>query len=140
MSLENALHVLRTQNYNSFILTIGCSTVAIYYNGGKFKIFDSHARDSFGMTDSRGTCVLLEFSQINRMTEYLQVLYNNRSVLFELKGVHIGETEINEPTSNDINPQQTAQVNSCLTNSGNNYCDVGSAAVCDLKLCSAISF
>ena len=46
MPLENAIQALLRQNYNSFLLTILSTTVAIYcISDGKFKIFDSHARD-----------------------------------------------------------------------------------------------
>jgi len=44
------------ENYNSFILTIGYISVGIYCIGdGGFKIFDSHARDLYGMSHPQGT-------------------------------------------------------------------------------------
>ena len=47
MPLGNALQILIAENYQSFILTIQCNTVAIYcYGDGRFRIFDSHARNS----------------------------------------------------------------------------------------------
>ena len=47
------------QNYNSFVSTILSTTVGFYCNGdGKFKIFDSHCRDSY-MPHPQGTYVLL---------------------------------------------------------------------------------
>ena len=50
MSFANAMQALLGQNYNSFLLTILSTTVGFYCNGdGKFKIFDSHVRDSYGM-------------------------------------------------------------------------------------------
>ena len=50
MSFANAMQALLGQNYNSFLLTILSTTVGFYCNGdGKFKIFDSHGRDSYGM-------------------------------------------------------------------------------------------
>ena len=50
--LVDAMQTLK-QNYHSFLLTIECSTIAIYCTpDGKFKIFDSHAKDAFGMPHS----------------------------------------------------------------------------------------
>ena len=47
------------KNYNSFLLTVLSTTVGFYCNGdGKFKIYDSHGRDSYGMPHPHGTCVL----------------------------------------------------------------------------------
>ena len=75
--------------YNSFILTIGCNTVSIYsMPNGSLKIFDSHARDLFGMAHSHGTRVLLEVNSINNLVEYLKNLHKP-DVLFELKGIKI---------------------------------------------------
>ena len=94
MPLVDALLTLVRQNYQSFLLTIECSTVSMYCTpGGKFKIFDSHARDAFGMPHSQGTCVLLEAQSIQDVTCYLQTLYENSNALFELIGVHITRLE-----------------------------------------------
>ena len=67
------------------------------------KIFDSHARDSFGMTHSHGTCVLLEVSSVYQLTEYFKTCYRG-DVLFELKAVKITtSTQPSIITSNDTN-------------------------------------
>ena len=59
-SLQIAFESLLSQNYTSFILTVGCIGVSIYFNGDiGFKIFDSHARDVYGRAHPRGTCGLL---------------------------------------------------------------------------------
>ena len=63
MPLHCALQCLIQESYNSFLLTIGSNTVAIYsILNDLLKIFDSHARDSFGMPHFDGTCVLLELN------------------------------------------------------------------------------
>ena len=81
------------QNCNSFLLTILSTTVGFYCNGdGKFKIFDSHGRNSY-MPHPQGTCVLLEVNTLNELINYFQGLYQNQNVLFELKGVHINEKQ-----------------------------------------------
>ena len=60
-SLLRAFESLLAENYTNFVLTVGCTAVAIYCNGNvEFKIFDSHARDSYGRSHTQGTCVLLE--------------------------------------------------------------------------------
>ena len=84
MPLDCALQNLIQEIYISFLLTIGCSTIAIYTtSNGVLKIFDSHARDSFGMAHACGTCVL-EVNSINILLQYFQNLYK-RDILFELK-------------------------------------------------------
>ena len=68
MSFIGAFQNLIRENYNSFILTIGCITVSVYVTtNGTFKIFDSHAKDSFGMVHPQGTCVLLEVQTLNKL-------------------------------------------------------------------------
>jgi len=50
MPLGNALQILFGENYQTFILTIQCNTVAIYcYGDGILRIFDSHAHNSSGL-------------------------------------------------------------------------------------------
>ena len=94
MPLDCALQTLIQEGYISFLLTIGCSTVAIYTTSNDvLKIFDSHARDSFGMCDGHGTCVLLEVNSINNLIEYLKNLHKT-DILFELKGVKITVAQI----------------------------------------------
>ena len=61
LPLQYAFENLFQEGYNSFLLTIGMSTVSVYgVTNGVLKVFDSHSRDSFGMVDPTGTCVLLE--------------------------------------------------------------------------------
>ena len=92
MSLENAMQALIGQSYDSFLLTIVSTTMAIYCTAdGKFKIFGSHARDSFGIPHPQGTCVLLEINTLNEPINHFQMVYQNAEVRFELRGVHITE-------------------------------------------------
>ncbi len=76
-----------SDNYTNFILTIGCTGVAIYCNDIGFKIFDSHARDLCGRNHPEGTSVLLEVSSVHSLIHYFQSTYGNG--IFELKGVKI---------------------------------------------------
>ena len=95
------------ENYQLFLLTVQCRTVAIYcYGDGRFRIFDSHARNSSGLPHPQGTCVLLNVDDINSLINYFQSLYDNLTGLFELRGVHITEICIqSNATDNPINAQ-----------------------------------
>ena len=89
MPFANALQSLLQQNYNSFLITIACNTVSVYLMpNGSLKLFDSHARDSFGMAHPHGTCVLLELTSLDYLTEYFKTCYKG-DILYELKGVTI---------------------------------------------------
>ena len=77
MLLDCALHSLIQDCYNSFLLSIASNTVAVYLNqNGFLKVFDSHARDLFGMAAACGTCTLLELSSVINLVEYLRNIYN----------------------------------------------------------------
>jgi uncharacterized membrane protein YcfT len=73
--LEYGFENLMQEGYNSFLLTIGCNTVSVYTTHGLLKVFDSHARNSFSMTDASGTCVLLEINSIINLVEYFKTLH-----------------------------------------------------------------
>jgi len=46
MALERAFELLISENYTSFILTVGCIAVGIHCtDNGKLKVFDSHAQN-----------------------------------------------------------------------------------------------
>ena len=61
LPIDSAIKSLLSQNYSSFILTIGCIGVSIFHtDNGSYKIFDSHARDEYGRSHPQGTCVQLE--------------------------------------------------------------------------------
>ena len=118
MSLHCALQSLLQENYNSFLLTIGSNTISIYtIPNGLLKIFDSHARDSFGMAHSHGTCVLLEVNSINNLVEYFQNLYQP-DVLFELKGIKITVTQFTQVSNMDT-CSNTSQSSHCSSRSDN---------------------
>ena len=54
MPLQNAIETLIAENFLHFLLTINCTTIAIQLiSSSIFKVFDSHARDSFGMTHNQ---------------------------------------------------------------------------------------
>ena len=82
VSFANAMQALLGKSYNSFLLTILSTTVGFYCNGyGKFKIFDYHGRDSYGMSHPQGTRVLLEVNTLNELIKNFQGLYQNPNVL-----------------------------------------------------------
>ena len=89
MPLDSALQQLQQEAFHSFLLTIEYNTVSIFSEStGVIKVFDSHARDSFGMPHPHGTCVVLEFDSVDNLIEYLKFLYRP-DVIYEIKGVKI---------------------------------------------------
>ncbi len=65
--LDSALEQLQQKTFNSFLLTIEQNTISIFTeSNGILKVFDSYARDSFGMPHphGNGTCVSLEFDSV----------------------------------------------------------------------------
>ena len=92
VAFANAMQALPGQNYNSFLLTILSTTVGFYCNGeGKFKIFDYHGRDLYGMPHPQGTCVVLEVNTLNELINYfkvfirIQMFYLNSKVYILMK-------------------------------------------------------
>jgi len=54
MPIGNAIQISMEENYHMFLMTVQCNTVGIYCDeNGKFKIFDSHVRDLFGLPHPR---------------------------------------------------------------------------------------
>ena len=56
MGLKRAFESLISEQYRSYILTVGCIVASISYctDDGHFKGFDSHARDFYGKSHSWG--------------------------------------------------------------------------------------
>ena len=50
-----------------------------------FKIFDSHANDSYGRSHAQDTCELLEVLSLSDLVHYFQSIQNN--IMFEVKGL-----------------------------------------------------
>ena len=74
-SLNRVFQSLISKNFNNFVLTIGCTAVAIYCKGNVgLNIFDSHATDR---SHPQGKCVLLKVSSLNSLVHYFQSIHNN---------------------------------------------------------------
>ncbi len=88
MPLHSALEVqLQQETFGLFLLST--LTVSIFTDSnGLLKVFDSHARDSFGTPHLHGTCVLLEFDSISDLTGYFKQLYRPGAI-FEVKSVKV---------------------------------------------------
>ena len=56
-------------------------------------MFDSHARDVYGKSHSRGTCVLLDISSTDNLVHHFQSLYGATD-LYELKGWQITKYDV----------------------------------------------
>ena len=71
--LMKAFDLLITENFKSFILTITIYTVGIFKTkDGKFKVFDSHSRDSEGISDPFGTCLIIQVASLDKLVQYLE--------------------------------------------------------------------
>ena len=108
LSLIEAFESLLRENFISFILTITTCTVAILVkNNDTFEVFDSHSRDSEGMFDPCGTCVLVEIASVDKLVEYFENLFVGIiDAVYELKGVQIS-TDVTAsvgPTALEISP------------------------------------
>ena len=104
MPIDRAFESLLSQNYFSFILTMGCIGVSIYHtDNGIYKIFDSHARDGYGRSHPLGTCVLLEVPSIQSLVQYFQVIHSLTDN-FEHRGVQINKYEIT--TANSVREER----------------------------------
>ena len=114
MPLGSALQQLQQKAFHSFLLTIEYNTVSIFSEStGVIKVFDSHARDSFGMPHPYGTCVVLEFYSVDNLIEYLKLLYRP-DVIYEIKGVKINYlcSDMAENVDSDTNVISNASSNS----------------------------
>ena len=91
LPLIEAFELLLRDNFKSFILTITICTIGILVKcNGTFKVFDSHSRDSKGMFDPCGNCVLIETASLDKVVEYFENLYiGSKDAVYELKGVEI---------------------------------------------------
>ena len=111
VSLKNAFDELFYGieiNYEYCLLTIDCSTVAVFKNisGNCYKVFDSHARGLHGMPHCSGTAVLLTVEGLDYLVTFFQkTTYHGRSMPFEIKGVSINVACTNQkqciPTQNN---------------------------------------
>ena len=131
MPLDCALQTLIQEGYISFLLTIG----TIYtISNDVLKIFDSHSRDSFGMADGHGTCVLLEVNSINNLIEYFKNLHKS-DVLFELKGVKITVAQFTQITNIHTNTSES-NLSSCSSACDERFHDnFNSSEQCSVIMC-----
>ena len=105
-SLLEALRSLR-RRYNACLLTIFCNTVAIFFAEGNITLFDAHSRDKWGNACSEGTSVLLEFSRLEKLIDYLQRFYPcSKLVPFEVIGVYVTKLMFKEYGVNIVNSEK----------------------------------
>ena len=100
MTLQNSLiqvHVFSSSrlNYNCCLLTAGINAVAVFkHSEQSFKIFDSHAKDFYGMPHSFGKCTLLGIEGLENLVSYLQMSRLETGVVpFEMKGVFVTDCQ-----------------------------------------------
>jgi hypothetical protein len=116
LTLQNALNKIFLSselNYSYALLTISCNTVAIFRMlDGSFRIFDSHARNLFGMQHAFGKCVLLAIANIQNLTVYFQSVSPRGVTPFEIKGVkvYVHDQERSVPNHNELIQQNEIQI------------------------------
>ena len=126
--IDSAFESLLSQNYSSFILTIGCIGVSIYHtDNGSYKIFDSHARDEYGRSHLQGVRVLLQVPSIQGLVQYFQAIHSLGDN-YKLRGLQISAYEIT--AVNSVREQCNCTCKQC--------CAVGLYAMCysTAKSCS----
>ena len=153
LPLIEAFELLLRDDFTSFILTITTSTVAILMkSNGIFKVFDSHSRDSQGMFDPCGTCVLVEITSINKLVEYFVNLYLGIiDAVYELKGLeistHVTESRYCETTLEACVPVNIENLNrtelisdsSLGSDTATLFCSCGGCCfVCFYAICFSI--
>ena len=57
------------------LLFINSTVTAILSHSRSYYLFDSHSRDSRGFTASNGTSVLLKFSRLQHVENYIEVIH-----------------------------------------------------------------
>lgn len=84
-SLENAiLSAYSGSGCAYYMLLVQGNAIGVFYDGQKFFIFDSHARDESGRSCSDGTCILGECSCLADLCFHLRdIVKSSCSVLFE---------------------------------------------------------
>ena len=74
-SLENAiLSSYSGVGVGHLILIIQGTAVGIFHDGSKFYIFDSHARDEYGLLNSTGTCILGYCSSLHALCAHIRAI------------------------------------------------------------------
>ena len=98
-------------NYECCLLTIDCSTVAVFKNTGQcYKVFDSHARDLYGRRHSSGTAVLITVESLENLVTFCQKsTYCGRSMPFEIKGVSVNNVASISQNVEDVFLDKTTQ-------------------------------
>ena len=82
-------------------------------DNGHFKVFDSHTKDVYGKSNTRGTCGLLDISSTDNLVHHFQSL-NVATDLYELKDLQI--TKYDVAISNNIKEVlKRYQVNTSVT-------------------------
>ena len=123
-SLASALNKIFSHselNYQHCLLTVACNTVAIsMISEGKFKIFDSHLRDLYGMQDPGGKCVLIDVEGLDNLPLYFQSSYGymfprDTALPFEIKTVKLS----NSSTGIIQNNNRTLTDNECVSENPN---------------------
>ena len=136
MTLQNSLIEIFSSsrlNYNCCLLTAAINTVAVFKSSEQsFKIFDSHAKDFYGMPHSFGKCTLLSIEGLENLVSYFQIsCLEAEAVPFEIKGVFISDCQ---PELENVHEQLSLSLKSTpeqVVNRKQNYCSGETAEMCE---------
>ena len=142
LRLIEAFESLLRENFTSFILTITTCTVAILVKrNSTFKVFDSHSRDSEGMFDPCGTCVLIEIASLDKLVEYFNLYVEILDAAYDLRGAGIS-TDVTGSVGLTI-PEISPPVNIQNLNRNDLICDSSlesNTLICSCTRCCFICF
>ena len=72
---ENYRHYSESDRENGAILTCGGYSVATIWAENNVFLFDSHSRNTYGLHDPNGQAVLLSFSTVSSLNNYIKSFY-----------------------------------------------------------------
>ena len=75
---------------NAKLATFGDETIGLLHHAGTYYLFDSHARSLTGSADPFGSAILLEFPNLEALTNHLTVVYDQAQ--FELTSYTFHQT------------------------------------------------
>ena len=112
------------------ISTFNQMTVALFQSNNCFYIFDSHGRNSLDQLDSAGSAVLIEFTDLQSLCNYLFVNYfgsvfNLSPIIFQPNDDYLYRQPLNSFTPDNelnekINCSSFNNDEKCMQNEGNN--------------------
>jgi hypothetical protein len=98
IALQNAEH---QSNFKLF--TANQVTISIFNDQNQYFLFDSHARDTYGLPDHHGFAITMPFQNFQDLVNYLYAVYSNMCNLSPVTiAVHMNNTNTNSYIAENI--------------------------------------